>query len=299
MKLKRYYMKNSLCYQKAPRVKKFVGIVVHDTGAGNPYIKRYVQPSDDDPEAPFILSDLGANENGNDWNHKKIEKGAHAFIGRNRFDEVETVEVMPYDRAAWGVGNGKIGSYNYDPTARIQFEICDDGYLSETYFETAMHEAMEYCAYLCEKFGFDPERDICSHHEAYKAGFGCDHGDIDKWLGIFCRDMDWFRAGVKRIMREAKPFAVYNANGELVARCTTEEEAGRYSGCRVVDETEKPEEEKPVSIWDVEPDESEDDKILAGIFEDEDEEGIKPSLWELLVKIVKAIIGIFKEESLK
>lgn len=94
-------------------------------------------------------------------------------------------------------GNGL--SYNFNPNARIQFEICDDGYKDETYFNAAMKEAQEYCAYLCWKFKFDPLTQICSHYESYHAGYGCNHGDCDGWLEAFGKDMDWFRAEVKKI----------------------------------------------------------------------------------------------------
>lgn len=234
MTYKECIMTDSECYQQGTRAKKFKGIVVHDTGAGNPYIKRYVQPSDDDPNKDEILADIGVNENGNDWNHTKRKAGVHDFIGKNAAGEVETYHVIPYDRFAWGVGQGTNGSYNFDPTARIQFEICDDGYRDEAYFNAAMREAQELCAYYCRTFLFNPLRDICSHHESYKAGYGNNHGDCDLWLAAWGKDMDWFRKCVLDILAEEYEYVVYNINDDLLAYCKTKAAADQFRGCRAV-----------------------------------------------------------------
>ena len=202
MTLKTCMMTNSTCYREgSPAVPR--GIVVHSTGAANPTLKRYVQPSEDDPMRDDILADLGKNKYANDWNHTTRYAGVHAFIGKNEKGEVETYQVLPYDRCAWGVGKGAKGSYNFDPTARLQFEICEDDLADAEYFTAAMREAQEYCAHLCKVFGFDPYRDISSHYESYKAGYAGNHSDPHEWLKKHGRDMDWFRAEVARIMSRA------------------------------------------------------------------------------------------------
>lgn len=199
MTLKTCMMTNSTCYREgSPAVPR--GIVVHSTGAANPALKRYVQPSEDDPMHDEILADIGKNQYGNDWNHATRYAGVHAFIGKNAAGEIETYQVLPYDRCAWGVGKGTKGSYNFDPTAHLQFEICEDDLTDEGYFTAVMREAAEYCAHLSKTFGFDPMTDICSHYESYKAGYGGNHSDPHEWLKKFGRDMDWFRAEVARLM---------------------------------------------------------------------------------------------------
>ena len=45
------------------------GILWHSTGANNTTIKRYVQPSEDDPNYSRLMSLIGNNPNKNDWNH--------------------------------------------------------------------------------------------------------------------------------------------------------------------------------------------------------------------------------------
>lgn len=201
------YMTNSTWY-KGAGISEKVGIVVHSTGANNPYIKRYVQPSEDDKNYDEIIRILGRNANQNDWNHKYREAGVHAFIGKTATDEIMTVEVGPRELDAWGVGKGPRGSYNYAPNAHIQFEICEDALNDSEYFYAVMKEAQEYCAYLCKLYGWD-ETVVCSHKEASDAGYGDGHVDCDHWLDEFGKNMDWFRNEV-RILLKANEEPAYN-----------------------------------------------------------------------------------------
>lgn len=207
MILKQCYLTHNDCYAKPTYIKgNPTGIVVHDTGAGNPNLRRYIQARSDNPDAKDINADLGKNTSGNHWNKSQSAGESnrwacvHAFIGKNAAGVVEVYETLPYNICCWGVGDGKYGSYNYNPQARIQFEICDDGYKDAAYFEEAFESAAEYCAYLCLKFGFGVDK-ICSHHESYLAGYGGNHGDCDIWLAKFGKDMNWFRAKVNDILK--------------------------------------------------------------------------------------------------
>ena len=186
------YQTQNSCYKSAKPAKQ-VGILVHSTGANNPYLKRYV----DNEEA------LGENVYGNHWNQPGIEKCMHAFVGKDKNGNLATVETLPYEYACWGCGNGQKGSFNYNPTAHIQFEICEDGLNDESYFNAAFHEAAEYCAYLCKKFGFSVN-DIVSHKEAASQGYASNHGDCDFWLSKFGKDMGWFRGEVQKILNGGK-----------------------------------------------------------------------------------------------
>lgn len=215
MRLHRCLLTHSRCYiardtkGNFPNGKKMsvcTGIVVHDTGAGNPKVSRYVQPHESDYDYDEQIEFLGKNPNGNDWNHSGRLAGVHAFIGKVADGNLATVETLPYSQCCWGVDSGILGSYNYNPTARIQFEICDDGYKSEEYFYSAMREAQEYCAYLCKMFGLDPKTQICSHYQAHLEGYGGNHGDIDIWLSIFGKNMDWFTSEVAEIMNNDKRY---------------------------------------------------------------------------------------------
>jgi N-acetylmuramoyl-L-alanine amidase CwlA len=156
------------------------GIVVHSTGANNPYLKRYV-------DAP---SEVGVNKNGNHWNNAKPDGRkvcVHAFIGYDKDENVKVAEILPLNICCWGVGKGKKGSYNYKP-AYIQFEICEDNLNNQDYFNQVYKEACEITAYLCQMYNLNPLGTvkmngvnvpvILDHATSCKLGFGSNHGDV-------------------------------------------------------------------------------------------------------------------------
>lgn len=176
---------NSDCFKEA-RSMHPVGIVVHSTGANNPYLCRYVQPDD---------GKLGKNKYNNSWNRPGVGVSTHAMIGKLWDDSVAVYQLLPYNIAAWGVGRGSKGSYNYDPTGHIQFEMCEDDLTDEKYFNKVMDVAMWYCAQLCKEYGWNASV-VLSHKETSIKGYGSAHGDPENWLSQFGKNMDWFREGV-------------------------------------------------------------------------------------------------------
>ena len=202
MVLKECILTNNSCYIKGKKiVGNPTGIVVHSTGANNKTLKRYVQPIKGQDNYNAIIADIGLNKYSNSWNRPDIQKCVHAFIGENANGDVEVYKTLPYDICCWGVGSGKNGSYNYNPNAHIQFEICEDSLASETYFNRVMKEATEYCAYLCKMFNLNIKT-IVSHYECYKLGYGSNHGDIDYWLKKYNKNMNWFRKEVDKLLAQ-------------------------------------------------------------------------------------------------
>lgn len=195
----------SSCYKTAPTVRP-VGIVVHSTGVNNPNLKRYVQPSKSDPKYNSLIQTIGKNTNGNSWN-RTISKSVHYFIGKKANGDVAVAKILPETRSAWGVGSGKKGSYNYNPTAHIQFEVCEDNLKSETYFNECYNAAVSLCADICRRWGWEASV-IVSHHEAYKKGYASNHADIDHWLTKYKKTMDDFRKDVDKLLHPDKPLEV-------------------------------------------------------------------------------------------
>ena len=171
------------CYKKHTSMKP-KGIVVHSTGVNNPNLKRYVQPDD---------GILGYNRNKNDWNRSGVEKCVHGFIGYDKDKNVKCYQTLPFDIACWGCGSGKKGSFNYNPTGHIQFEICEDDMKNEKYFNECFDLAAEFCAYLCKTYKLSVDS-IVSHKEAAELGYASHHNDPSTWLKKFGKDMDWFRS---------------------------------------------------------------------------------------------------------
>lgn len=216
MNLIKCLMTQSSCY-KGTTVGTPVGILWHDTGAGNQNVKRYVQPDDKAANRAELLRIIGTNANKNDYNHVSNEKGLNAFIGKLADGSVGTVQCLPWNYRPWGCGSGPKGSCNGSPYANngphwIQFEICDDGYNSKSYFDKVYKEAVELTAYLCMKYGIDPHGSvqykdpkkqipvtvptILCHQDSYKLGLGSGHADVYLWFDKFGKTMDDVRRDV-------------------------------------------------------------------------------------------------------
>lgn len=197
-----------------------VGVCWHDTGAGNPTLKRYVQPSTNDPQYDYFINLLGKNNNGNHWNRMAANQaGLNAWIGQLADGSVATVQAGPWEKRPWGVGSGKYGSLNGDKNVPndkfwIQFEICDDYAHNQpcrkAYFEQAYQQAVEFTAYICQLYNIDPfgtveyrgkqVPTICCHYDSYKLGFGSNHGDVYQWFNRFGKTMDDVRKDVGALM---------------------------------------------------------------------------------------------------
>lgn len=188
MEITQFFLTENPCY-KAGRKIIPSGIVVHSTGANNPNLKRYIGPDD---------GVLGRNQYNNHWNRelKSGNKCVHAFIGKVADGTVRIYQTLPWDMRCWGVGSGKKGSHN---NTHIQFEICEDGLNDEAYYKEAFDLAKELCAYLCKKYGIDPER-IVGHYESAAAGMGSNHGDPRHWQKKFGDSMDDFRNDVRTML---------------------------------------------------------------------------------------------------
>lgn len=112
-------MTNSTCY-KSTRTMTVKGILWHSTGANNPNLRRYVQPSTSDANYSSLMKLLGTNTAKNDWNHIYHEAGLNAWIGKLADGTITTVQTMPWNYRPWGCGSGRYGSCN---NGWIQFEI--------------------------------------------------------------------------------------------------------------------------------------------------------------------------------
>ena len=230
MEIIQCYQTKNPCYRKGTPMKP-VGIVVHSTGANNPHLCRYV----DCPER------LGVNRYGNHWNRPEAATLVHGAIGLDKEGFVTVVNTLPYTMAAWGVGKGSRGSYNYDPTGHIQFEMCEDDLTDPSYFDQVMGTAVAYCARLCREYGLAAES-VVSHKEAHAQGYASNHGDPENWMGRFGMTMEDFRARVR-----AKLKGEVTIMGKVVNR----DELVAWIDAHAVEVEEQPEPEvkpEPIAI---------------------------------------------------
>ena len=195
------------CYKGTSKM-TIKGILWHSTGANNPNLSRYVQPSDNAADKKEMLKILGVNKYGTDWNHIHREAGMNAWIGKLADGSVSTVQSMPWNYRPWGCGSGSIGSCN---DGWIQFEICEDNLANKTYFNQVYQEACELTAYLCKLFDLNPFGTvkyrgitipvILCHADSHKLGFGSNHGDVLHWFNKHGKTMDDVRSDVAKLMK--------------------------------------------------------------------------------------------------
>lgn len=199
----------STCYKGTSKM-TVKGVLWHSTGANNPNLKRYVQPSDDASDKTAWLELLGKNTYKNDWNHISHQAGLNCWIGKLADGTVTTVQTMPWDYKPWGCGSGAKGSCN---NGWIQFEICEDGLTDKNYFNAVYKEACEITAYLCKLYNIDPKGSvivngvqvptILCHQDAYKLKMGSNHGDVLHWFPKHGKTMDDVRNDVATLTGQA------------------------------------------------------------------------------------------------
>lgn len=204
-------MTNSTCYKGTSKM-NVLGILWHSTGCNNPNLRRYVQPSDNDPNYAKLMELLGKGC-GTDWNHQTVQAGLNCWVGKLADGTVTTVQTMPWDFKPWGCGSGSKGSCN---NGWIQFEICEDDLIDANYFNAAYREACEITAYLCKKFGIDPHGTvqyngvnvptILCHADSYKLGLGSNHGDVYNWFPKFGKSMETVRDDVSALLAGTNTF---------------------------------------------------------------------------------------------
>ena len=202
MNLNKLYLTKNNCYKAGKKI-KVKGIMVHSTGANNPWLKRYL-PDD---------GKIGKNQYGNHWD-TPLPGGrqvcVHGFIGKLADGTIATYQTLPWDHRGWHAG----GTAN---NTHIGFEICEDGLTDSKYFGAVYKEAVELCAYLCKEYGLT-EKDIICHSEGAKKGIASNHGDVMHWFPKHGKNMNTFRADVKKLLDDASetPQKELQTGNELV-----------------------------------------------------------------------------------
>lgn len=197
-------------WYKGTRTQTPIGVLWHSTGANNPTLKRYVQPSDNASDKQYWLNLLGKNQYGNDWNHIEHEAGVNFWIGKLADGTVTSIQTAPLNYRAWGCGSCSKGSCN---NGWLQFEICEDALNDATYFNKVYQEALEITAYVCKIYNIDPYGtskcgstyvpNITCHIESHNYGCGSNHGDVLHWFPKYGKNMQTIRDDVAKLLKES------------------------------------------------------------------------------------------------
>ena len=181
MNLHKLIFTNNACYKAGRRITP-KGIMVHSTGANNPWLKRYVGPDD---------GLLGKNQYNNHWNQPMDrEVCVHAFIGKLADGTVATYQTLPWD-SPWLALPAAPATTPTSPSRSART-------ISRTppIWTRSIIEAVDLCVYLCGLYGLT-EQDIICHCEGHDLGIASNHGDVLHWWPKHGKNMDTFRAAVK------------------------------------------------------------------------------------------------------
>ena len=188
MRLYKALLKHNDCYLRGRTIRP-QGVMVHSTGANNPWLRRYLAPDDGRLGTPSPRH----------WNQGGVGACVHAMIGKAADGSVCTYQTLPWNMRGWHCGRSGNDTH-------IAFEICEDGLTDEGYFQATYQAAVELTAYLCKLYHLDPRADgvVLCHSEGYARGIASNHADVLHWWGKFGVDMDDFRADVALEMARAQ-----------------------------------------------------------------------------------------------
>ena len=188
MRLYRALLTHNDCYLRG-RYIRTRGVMVHSTGAANPYLRRYLSPDDGRLGEPSSRH----------WNQGGVGACVHAMIGKTADGSVAVYQTLPWTMRSWHCGRSGNDTH-------ISFEICEDSLTDKGYFQATYQAAVELTAYLCRRFRLDPLADgvVLCHSEGYRRGIASNHADVMHWWRKFGATMDDFRADVALEMARAQ-----------------------------------------------------------------------------------------------
>ena len=194
MNIIKNYMTNSPLYKAGTTIKP-KGVFIHSVGCPQPKASVFI----------------------NTMNKATAVTGVTAFIQPDG-NVYETLPIYFSKKTAiknWHAGKGAKGNANANWIGVELTEPSTIKYTSGASFKdldpekTKAHVAatykyaVEYFAYLCKGFGWDPmEEDvILSHNEGYQKGYATGHSDVEHIWSKYGYTMDQFRKDVKAKMK--------------------------------------------------------------------------------------------------
>lgn len=167
----------------------------------------------------------------NNENRADAGAGVHAVI-QHTGEVYVGLPIDPEKKTAvrnWHGGSGPKGSCNNthigvemtEPatikyTGGASWIELSDGSNTKAVVLKNYRNAVEYFAYLCQKFGWNPEKDgvILSHSEGHDRGYATNHADVEHIWKKYGLTMDQFRKDVKAAMGRRRHFGFRIAHSD-------------------------------------------------------------------------------------
>lgn len=145
------------------------------------------------------------------WSSSAAQVCVHAVVGKEKV----VYQILPWNRRGWHCGSGSKGSGN---NTLISIEMTEpasikytgganwietgDGSNSKSHILATYANAIEFFAFICKKYGFNPEDSnvLMSHHEGNAKGIASNHGDVEHIWNRYGLSMNQFRKDVKNAM---------------------------------------------------------------------------------------------------
>lgn len=145
------------------------------------------------------------------WAKSSAEVCVHAVVGKEKI----VYQILPWNWRGCHCGSGSKGSGN---NTLISIEMTEpasikytsganwietgDGSNTKAHVLATYANAVEFFAYICKKYGFNPENSdvLMSHHEGNTKGIASNHGDVEHIWNKFGLSMNQFRKDVKQAM---------------------------------------------------------------------------------------------------
>ena len=185
MRLHKALLTRNDCYLRGRTIRP-QGVMVHSTGANNPWLRRYLAPDDGRLGTPSPRH----------WNQSGVGACVHAMIGKAADRSIAVYQTLPWNMRGWHCGRSGNDTH-------IAFEICEDSLTDKGYFQATYQAAVELTAYLCRRFNLNPLADgvVLCHSEGYQRGIASNHADVLHWWSKFGVSMDNFRRDVAEKMK--------------------------------------------------------------------------------------------------
>ena len=185
MKLVQSILMKNPCYTAGRKI-TVKGLMLHSVGCPQPKASVFI----------------------NSWNSASYDRACvHGFIDGN---DGTVYQTLPWNRRGWHCGgdgnNTHIGVEMCEPACIKYISgasfTCSDTATAKTVAKRTYEAAVELFAMLCEKYGLNPLKDICSHKEGCAKGIASNHGDPEHlWTQLgMGYTMDTFRRAVKAAM---------------------------------------------------------------------------------------------------
>lgn len=131
----------------------------------------------------------------------------HAVVGKEKV----VYQVLPWNRRGWhggGSSNNTLIAIEMTEPASIKYTggaswvETGNGANTKAHVLATYANAVEFFAYICKKYGFNPVNSnvLMSHREGHAKGIASNHGDVEHIWNKFGLSMNQFRKDVKAAM---------------------------------------------------------------------------------------------------